>query len=395
MAHLFISYARADGRTLADRLAVDLKGRDHDPWLDRSEIQGGEAWSRSIEEAIDRCEALLAILTPGSFKSPICRGEQLRALRVGKRVLPLLAQKGADRPIYLEAAHYLDFCDPATYESQLIGLLDHIVRAAGVGLDDIPARYRDRIAKLSLDATARSDRGRYDDWKQVLSTAEEQRRRFFDGLSTRRGVANIFEPELYVARTREERELDRFLAGGEVALILLGNSGVGKTNLLCHWAAAQTDAGNAVLMYGCDRLDVAEVERAIASDFGIDDFPPPAVFLRQLDDLAGREGRRLLLVLDGVNDFRGRDHEGPEDLLGSIDSLVARLPGVNLRVVFSCSTPTWNRIERLEQSRLTWKRYYRTESDEDTLVLEGFESNNLRDRFANVYKLFEPLRTVA
>jgi hypothetical protein len=385
MAHLFISYARADGRTLADRLAVDLKARNHDPWLDRSEIQTGDAWSRTIEEAIDRCEALLAVLTPGSFKSTICRGEQLRALRVGKRVLPLLAQKSSDRPVYLEAAHYLDFSDPATYESQLTGLLDHIVRAGGVGLGDIPTRYRERIAKLPLDATVRSDRGRYDDWKQVLSTAVEQCRRFFEGLSPRRGAAGIFEPDLYVPRTREERELDRFLAGDDIALILLGNSGVGKTNLLCHWAVEQADAGNAVLMYDCDRLDVADVDRAIAGDFGIDDSPLPAVFLRQLDDFAGREGRRLLLVLDGLNDFRGPDHEGPEDLLGSVDSLVARLPGVNLRVVLSCSTPTWNRIERLEQSRLTWKRYYRTERDEDTLLLEGFDAEQT-ERAYDLYR---------
>ena len=63
------------------RLEADLRLQGHDPWLDRKGIEAGQAWSREIEDAINGCESLLAVLTAGAYESSICRGEQLRALR--------------------------------------------------------------------------------------------------------------------------------------------------------------------------------------------------------------------------------------------------------------------------------------------------------------------------
>ena len=45
--------------------------------------------------------------------------EQLRALDKGKRVIPVVAVKGADRPIYLYARQYRDFTDDANYAVRL------------------------------------------------------------------------------------------------------------------------------------------------------------------------------------------------------------------------------------------------------------------------------------
>ena len=61
MAQLFISYARRDGETLAQRLQTDLRVAGHEPWMDRREIAGGDSWSREIEGAINACEALSLI----------------------------------------------------------------------------------------------------------------------------------------------------------------------------------------------------------------------------------------------------------------------------------------------------------------------------------------------
>src|SRR5688572_22250115 len=95
VANLFISYARVDGKALAERLEGDLRGHQHAPWRDRAEIVGGDDWSREIEEAIDGCDGVLALLTQGAFDSWICRCEHLRALRSRKYVVPLLVQKDA------------------------------------------------------------------------------------------------------------------------------------------------------------------------------------------------------------------------------------------------------------------------------------------------------------
>lgn len=100
---VFISYARKDGAELAQRLQRDLTRESFDVWLDTQQIAGGATWTKEIEENLDRSHVVLALLTPGSYLSEICRAEQLRSLRKGKLVIPLLAQQGSDIPLHLEA----------------------------------------------------------------------------------------------------------------------------------------------------------------------------------------------------------------------------------------------------------------------------------------------------
>jgi WD40 repeat protein len=125
-ANIFISYARKDGADLARRLQADLKKEGFDAWLDTQRLIGGAAWNTEIEQALDACHVTLALLTPGSYLSEICRAEQLRALRKGKRVIPLLAQPGSDIPLHLEAKHYRDFTGARPYNPQFKLLLEDI-----------------------------------------------------------------------------------------------------------------------------------------------------------------------------------------------------------------------------------------------------------------------------
>lgn len=106
---VFISYARKDGAAFAQRLQEDLKEQGFDAWLDTQRIRGGRVWSTEIEEAIKLCSVMIALMSPGSYVSEICRSEQLLALDRGNRVIPVLAVNGADRPLYLYAQRYRDF----------------------------------------------------------------------------------------------------------------------------------------------------------------------------------------------------------------------------------------------------------------------------------------------
>jgi hypothetical protein len=123
---IFISYARQDARELALRLHQDLRAVGYETWLDLSEIPGGASWSQDIENAIESCDIALALLSSGSYVSEICRAEQLRALRKGKRVIPALVQPDAERPLVLEHLNYLDFTDASRYESMFRDLLSDI-----------------------------------------------------------------------------------------------------------------------------------------------------------------------------------------------------------------------------------------------------------------------------
>lgn len=133
---LFVSYAHQDAGDLAGRLEGDLTLRGYDTWRDRKRITGGAAWSREIEHAIDGAGAVLALLSRASVESDICRGEHLRALRLKKRVVPLLVQQDADRPVYLEAAHYIlfDSLAPDEYAASSGALLAAIERGESASL---------------------------------------------------------------------------------------------------------------------------------------------------------------------------------------------------------------------------------------------------------------------
>ncbi|MCU0481432.1 MAG: toll/interleukin-1 receptor domain-containing protein [Anaerolineae bacterium] len=122
-SRIFISYARKDGRDLALRLQKSLSDLRYDVWLDTNEIEGGASWTKEIEEGINNCDILLALLSKKSYESEICRSEHLRAIRLGKRIIPILVQPKTDRPIYLEGANYVNFAKPTVYSDAFTALM--------------------------------------------------------------------------------------------------------------------------------------------------------------------------------------------------------------------------------------------------------------------------------
>jgi len=114
---IFISYAHKDGKDLALRLQQSLKASGLDTWLDSQRLQGGSSWTTEIETALDASDVVLALLTPGSYVSDICRAEQLRSLRKGKCVIPVLGQKNTDIPLHLETKSYRDSQLPPTMKT--------------------------------------------------------------------------------------------------------------------------------------------------------------------------------------------------------------------------------------------------------------------------------------
>jgi hypothetical protein len=145
--HVFLSYARKDGATLAQRLQEDLKEQGFDAWLDTQRIDGGRVWSTEIDDAIKSCGVMIALMSPGSYASEICRSEQLLALDQSKRVIPVLAVKGADRPVYLYARQYRDFTAAANYAARLAELLGDI---RGEATATLPDTYREtRVTYLT------------------------------------------------------------------------------------------------------------------------------------------------------------------------------------------------------------------------------------------------------
>lgn len=124
--NIFISYGRADSRNLAIRLRDDLQSLGLSVWLDLDEIAGGDTWAENIENAIEYSDVVLALISPASYESHWCRAEQLRAIRKGKRIIPLMSVKGAEIPLPLEHLNYLDFTSEGRYDEMFRDLVSDI-----------------------------------------------------------------------------------------------------------------------------------------------------------------------------------------------------------------------------------------------------------------------------
>jgi WD40 repeat protein len=208
----FISYARADGesaaRTLHARLQADAP--DVRAWLDRYEIEGGVGWWNQIEEALDRAEFLLLVMTPAAMQSENTRREWRSARQRGVCVYPI---KGAPDgaldfpalPNWMRKAH---FYDP---QLEWQKLLAHLRRGCGATrvpfmAPSLPAGFVARPAPASAVAAS------------LLHAPGDGRRT----LVALRGPGGFGKTTLAAATCYDERIVDAFDDG--ILWVTLGQS---------------------------------------------------------------------------------------------------------------------------------------------------------------------------
>ena len=109
-----ISYARADGEAFATAIRERLQAEAPDirVWQDRPEIEGGIGWWRQIEDALERVEFMILVLTPGVLSSQVTRREWLQARQSGVCVFPVQGPgfcfNDPALPAWLARAHIYD-----------------------------------------------------------------------------------------------------------------------------------------------------------------------------------------------------------------------------------------------------------------------------------------------
>jgi tetratricopeptide (TPR) repeat protein len=109
--------------------------------------------------------------------------------------------------------------------------------------------------------------------------------------------ARRYIPQVYFPRKEMESELETFLKGSKSGFLLLGESGIGKTNLLCHKVDEWRERGEIVLFYAGHQLNPDEpMEQRLLSDLYLQ-----GDFIRLLEFVRW-EGRRFIVVVDGVNE---------------------------------------------------------------------------------------------
>ena len=118
---IFISYASKDDQPFVERLYDDLQRLGYDPWMDKRNMPSrGRSLPREVEEQLQACDRVIAVMGTGSIASEACRAERAFAFNAGKVVTALL-RLGDYKTLPLEISRYFvpDFRASRPYEAAL------------------------------------------------------------------------------------------------------------------------------------------------------------------------------------------------------------------------------------------------------------------------------------
>jgi hypothetical protein len=185
-------------------------------------------------------------------------------------------------------------------------------------------------------------------WKEMARRAR----------SKTEGQLGVFEQEkykrdVYLERATVQDHFENFMQGDKNGLLILGDSGTGKTNLLSYIAETELAKNNIVLLYNCADLH-ADLISEIQSDLGLG-----VDFVKALQQIAGElpvPGTKFLLLLDALN-----EHNNPEELLHDLfGDLLLPLPTEFswFKIVISCRSEAFVRLRNSFKAGTNW---YRTE----------------------------------
>lgn len=231
-------------------------------------------------------------------------------------------------------------------------------------------------------------------WVDVLSRSRNQVRRLLSEVTGRTEDTGVFLPAAYVHRVEMQKLLDDFMHSNTPALIIVGESGAGKSNLLMQWALDLLEAEHGVFIYDAGRSLRLEIGKEIVEDLSLADISELLEAGKLIGELAQQADKQFVLIFDALNEFHDVNNAGPADLLNRIDAMITRLPNPNLRVVISCSAATWRGLERRGETRLYWSHYFHPTGEEaaaDNRVakLGNFTPEEFQQAFAKYKQLFK------
>lgn len=156
--NVFISYSR-DDLGFSDQLDHALGLTGFDTTIDRLGISGGEDWKSRLGNLIRDSDTVAFVLSPSSAVSEICAWEVEEAIRLGKRIIPVLCRPLEDvsPPLQLAELNYIFFYEePKSPGSGFGSGLVSLVSALNTDLDWLREHTRYLRRASEWDAGGRS-----------------------------------------------------------------------------------------------------------------------------------------------------------------------------------------------------------------------------------------------
>ncbi|MCH9808558.1 MAG: toll/interleukin-1 receptor domain-containing protein [Alphaproteobacteria bacterium] len=151
---VFVSYSR-DDLAFADQLDSALKLTGFSPTIDRHGISAGEDWKRRLGNLIRDADTVVFVLSPSSAVSDTCAWEVDEAVRLGKRIIPVLCRPLEDTkpPPQLADLNYIYFyAEPKSPDSGFGTGLKRLVTALNTDLEWLRdhTRYMQRATEWDV-----------------------------------------------------------------------------------------------------------------------------------------------------------------------------------------------------------------------------------------------------
>jgi len=106
---IFVSYSSKD-RPFALGLVKELQELGANVWIDQLGIGLGENWDNAIEEALEKSETFMLILSPTSVESPNVQDEVSIAINTNKKLVPILIEE-CKLPMRWQRRQYADLAN--------------------------------------------------------------------------------------------------------------------------------------------------------------------------------------------------------------------------------------------------------------------------------------------
>jgi hypothetical protein len=150
-------------------------------------------------------------------------------------------------------------------------------------------------------------------------------------------IRTVYIDELFV-EPQESRDVEAFLSSGKQALLLVGDSGAGKSNLLVHHFLARLQGGEPAVFLSGRRFDSSSFPGGLLSKV-VARISDAWTSLESLGNFLEENDEILTVFVDALNEYSGPN--GPRSLL---ESLVTATGSVGLRrckIVASIRNETW------------------------------------------------------
>ena len=130
MTQVFLSYA-GEELAIMEQVRQSLRREGFTVWTNKTDIQTGVDFQEAIDRGIEESNNIVYLMSPSSLASSYCQQEIAQALKLNKRIVPLLVKPTdlSQIPLTLRSLQYIDLTDNvaagdyAQDESELLRIL--------------------------------------------------------------------------------------------------------------------------------------------------------------------------------------------------------------------------------------------------------------------------------